>query len=441
MRSSFLEAVLAGAERSRSSTGVAEPTTPAPHGARPARVRRRLPRPRSSGRCCGAGGASGLVSSAGWPGRTPSPTRGAWRRDGPRAIFDYVDGGAEQEIGIDRARAMYRSLEFRPRVLRDVSTVDLSGAVLGERARLPLVLAPTGFTRMMHHSGEVAVARAAAGAGVPYALSTMGTTSAEEVAGVEPPGRRWFQLYLWKDRAASAELLARVEAAGYDTVVLTVDTPVGGARLRDVRNGLTIPPALTLRTLAGMAVHPGWWFNALTTEPLRFAAMSSWDGTVEELVDAMFDPSVGHQDLTWLRERWPGKLVVKGVQHVDDARDIVARGADAVVVSTHGGRQLDRAPTPLELLPEIVAAVDGRAEVMVDTGITTGADLVAVKALGASAGMIGRGYLYGLMAGGERGVARVLEILAAEAGRTLQLLGVARMEDLGPDHVRLRPPA
>ena len=356
----------------------------------------------------------------------------------PRSVFDYVDGSAEDEISIDRARRAYRELEFRPRVLRDVATVDPSVAILGERSELPLVLAPTGFTRMMHHAGEVAVARAAARAGVVYTLSTMGTTSVEDIARVEPAGRRWFQLYLWRDRDAGAELLTRAEQAGCDTVVLTVDTPIAGARFRDVRNGLTIPPTLSLRTLAGMAAHPAWWANLLTTEPLEFASLSSWDGTVEELVAAMFDPSVGTDDLVWLRERWPGRLVVKGIQHVEDARAVVDLGADAVVVSNHGGRQLDRAPTPLELLPEVVAAVDGRAEVLIDTGILSGADLVAARALGATAGMVGRAYLYGLMAGGERGVDRALDILGLEVRRTMRLLGAVRMDDIEASHVRLR---
>jgi L-lactate dehydrogenase (cytochrome) len=360
------------------------------------------------------------------------------RRRTPRSVFDYVDGSAEDELSIDRARRAYRELELRPRVLRNVATVDTSVSILGAPSALPLVLAPTGFTRMMHHGGEIAVARAAARAGVVYTLSTMGTTSVEDLARVEPSGRRWFQLYLWRDRQASAELLSRVEQAGYDTIVLTVDTPIAGARRRDVRNGLTIPPSLSLRTLAGMAVHPAWWANLLTTEPLEFASLSSWAGTVEELVAAMFDPAVGFDDLAWLRERWPGHLVVKGIQHVEDARAVVDLGADAVVVSNHGGRQLDRAPTPLELLPDVVAAVGDRAEVLIDTGILSGADLVAARALGASAGMVGRAYLYGLMAGGERGVDRALEIFGLEVRRTMQLLGAARMDDLDASHVRLR---
>ncbi|QKZ15956.1 alpha-hydroxy acid oxidase [Streptomyces chartreusis] len=355
----------------------------------------------------------------------------------PRSVFDYVDGAAENEVSARRATDAYRGVVFHPRILRDVSTVDTSRTVLGQRASLPLVLAPTGFTRMMHHEGETAVARAAGEAGVPYTLSTMGTTSIEDLALSAPDARRWFQLYLWKDREASKQLVKRALEAGYDTLVLTVDTPVAGARLRDVRNGLTIPPALGLRTLVDMSRHPAWWLNVLTTQPLEFASLTHWNGTVAELVNHMFDPSADLDDFRFLRDLWPHALVVKGIQHPDDARAVVDAGADAVVVSNHGGRQLDRAPTPLEILPDVVAAVGDRAEVLIDTGITNGADIVAAVGLGASAVMVGRAYLYGLMAGGQRGVARILQILQTETTRTLQLLGVADINEVGPENVSL----
>ena len=352
------------------------------------------------------------------------------RRRTPRAVFDYVDGAAEDEVSLRRAKEAFARVQFSPNVLQDVSAVDSSTTVLGEPARLPLVLAPTGFTRMMHHQGEVAVARAAAAAGVPYTLSTMGTTSVEEVARAAPTGSNWFQLYLWKDRDASRELVERAARAGCGTLVLTVDTPVAGARRRDVRNGLTIPPALTARTLADMARHPHWWVDVLTTAPLEFASLRGWPGTVAELADRMFDPSADISDLQWLRALWDGQLVVKGVQTVEDACRVVDAGADGVVVSNHGGRQLDRAPTPLEVLPAVVDAVGHRAEVLLDTGITSGADVIAATAMGATACMVGRAYLYGLMAGGERGVARTLEILQAEATRTMQLLGARSIDDV-----------
>lgn len=359
------------------------------------------------------------------------------RRRTPRAVFDYVDGGAEAELALRRARETFARVQFRPQVLRDVREVDPSTTVLGVRSALPVVLAPTGFTRMMHHDGERAVARAAATAGVPYTLSTMGTVSVEEVADLSPPGRRWFQLYLWQDRARSLDLLQRVSAAGYDTLVLTVDTAVAGRRLRDARNGLTIPPALTVRTLADMAVHPRWWANLLTSEPLEFASLRDSGGTVAQLVDRMFDPGVTVADLDWLREHWSGRIIVKGVLRGDDARDVVSAGAQGVVVSNHGGRQLDRAVTPLEALPEVLDQVGGRVPVLVDGGVLDGADAVAAVACGAEGVLVGRAYLYGLMAGGEAGVRRALEILADQVVRTMRLLGVTRLDQLGPDHVRL----
>lgn len=361
------------------------------------------------------------------------------RRRTPRSVFDYVDGAAEAEVSLRRARDAYARVEFRPRVLRDVTVVDAGRDVVGTPSTLPLVLAPTGFTRMMHHEGERAVARAAARAGIPYAVSTMGTVSPEDVAAAAPAGRHWFQLYLWKDRGASQAVIERARAAGFGTLVLTVDTPVAGRRLRDVRNGMTIPPTLSVRTLADMSLHPAWWFNLLTTAPLEFASLSHSGGTVAELVDRMFDPSASADDLSWLRGVWPGRIVVKGVQHPADARLMVDLGADGVVVSNHGGRQLDRAVTPLEVLPEVVGAVDGRAAVLLDTGITDGADIVAAVANGATACMVGRAYLYGLMAGGEPGVDRALSILADQVTRTMRLLGVSRLADLTPEHATIRP--
>jgi L-lactate dehydrogenase (cytochrome) len=369
---------------------------------------------------------------------TIADLRTAARLRTPRAVFDYTDGAAELEDSLRRARTAFRRVEFRPNVLRGVADPDTSVDVLGKRSALPFAFAPTGFTRMMHHEGERAVAKVAQRVGIPYALSTMGTTSIEDVAAVAPDARRWFQLYVWRDKGAGRELLERAWAAGFDTVMLTVDTPVGGARMRDVRNGLTIPPALTLRTFVDGALHPAWWFNLLTTEPLTFASLTEWGGTVEELINSMFDPTLNFDDLDWVRAAWPGKLVVKGIQNVDDARDVVKHGADAVLLSNHGGRQLDRAPTPLELLPQVVDQVKPDAEVWLDTGILSGADIVAATAMGADLCLIGRAYLYGLMAGGERGVQRVVDILRKEIVRTMQLLGVRTVADLRPGHARLR---
>jgi L-lactate dehydrogenase (cytochrome) len=360
------------------------------------------------------------------------------RRRVPRAVFDYTDGAAGAELSLRRSRAAFERVEFRPRVLRDVTAADPSTTVLGARAALPLAFAPTGFTRLMHTEGEIAVGRVAERAGIPMALSTMGTTSLETLAAAAPAARRWFQLYLWRDREASAALVERARAAGYEALVLTVDTPVAGPRLRDVRNGFSIPPALTLRTVANAALHPRWWVDLLTTPPLEFASLHSWGGTVAELVDRVFEPAATLADVRTLRETWSGALVVKGILDADDARAVVDAGADAVVVSNHGGRQLDRAPTPLEQLPAVVAAVGDRAEVYLDGGVLDGADVVAAVALGARACLIGRAFLYGLMAGGERGVQRVVDLLAREVTRTMQLLGVTSVEGLTPERVRLR---
>ncbi len=364
--------------------------------------------------------------------------RGLARRRAPRAVFDYTDGAAGAEIGLRRSRDAFERVEFRPSVLRDVSVVDPSTVLLGRPAALPLAFAPTGFTRLMHTEGETAVGRVAERVGIPYALSTMGTTTIEGLAAAAPGARRWFQLYLWRDREASAALVARAAAAGYEALVLTVDTPVAGRRLRDVRNGLTIPPALTLRTVADAALHPRWWVDLLTSEPLEFASLRSWGGTVAELADRVFEPAATLDDVRALRETWRGALVVKGVQTAEDARAVVDAGADAVVVSNHGGRQLDRAPTPLEELPAVVRAVGDRAEVLLDGGILDGADVVAAVSLGARGCLVGRAYLYGLMAGGERGVQRAADVLAGEITRTLQLLGVTSVAELTPDRVRLR---
>jgi L-lactate dehydrogenase (cytochrome) len=233
--------------------------------------------------------------------------------------------------------------------------------------------------------------------------------------------------------------VARAAQAGYEALILTVDVPVGGPRLRDARNGFSIPPKLKARTVLNAIPHPAWWFNLLTTEPLRFASLDSWNATIAELIDQLFDPTMTTDDLEWLRSLWDGPLIVKGIQTVEDARRVVAAGADVVLVSNHGGRQLDRAPVPLRLLPDVVDAVGAQAEVWVDTGIMSGADVVAAIALGARTALVGRAYLYGLMAGGERGVARAAEILVQEIASTLALLGVPAVSDLRRDHVRLRP--
>jgi len=358
------------------------------------------------------------------------------KRRTPQAPFDYTDGGADTESSLTRARAAFEKLEFQPKILLNVKDVDLSVQMLGKKMSMPLGIAPTGFTRMMQTEGEYAGACAAADAGIPFTLSTMGTRSIEDVAKAAPTGRNWFQLYMWKDRDRSMALVDRAKASGFDTLVLTVDVPVAGARLRDVRNGMTIPPSLTSKTILNAIPRPAWWINFLTTDPLKFASLDSWNGTVAELLDSMFDPTVTYEDLKWIRGQWKGNLVVKGIQNVDDAVMSIDAGADAIILSNHGGRQLDRAPVPLHLLPEVIKAVGNKAEVHVDTGIMHGADVVAALASGAKFTWIGRAYLYGLMAGGKPGVDRTLEILRAQITRTMKLLGARTVAELNPDHVR-----
>ena len=355
------------------------------------------------------------------------------KRRTPAAAFDYTDGAAEAELSLARARQAFQDIEFRPAILRDVGTIDTGWVVLGQRAELPFGIAPTGFTRMMHTEGELAGAGAAAAAGIPFALSTMGTSSIEDVAAVG--GRNWFQLYMWKDRERSMALVTRAAQSGFDTLLVTVDVPVAGARLRDQRNGMSIPPSLTPRTVMNAIPRPEWWINFLTTEPLAFASLDRWSGTVAELIDTMFDPTVTFDDLAWLKDQWPGKLVVKGVQNVDDARKLASMGVDGIVLSNHGGRQLDRAPVPFHLLPEVVREVGADTEIHLDTGIMSGADVVAAIALGARFTMVGRAYLYGLMAGGREGVDRSIQILGSQLQRTMRLLGVTSLEELEPGHV------
>ncbi|HUW79255.1 MAG TPA: alpha-hydroxy acid oxidase [Candidatus Nanopelagicaceae bacterium] len=359
------------------------------------------------------------------------------KRRTPKGAFDYTDGAADSERSLQRARRAFENVEFQPRILRDVSNVDLNMNVLGKNSKLPVGIAPTGFTRMMQTEGEIAGCSAAADKGIPFVLSTMGTTSIEDIAAAAPGGRNWFQLYMWKDRDRSLALVERAQKSGFESLVLTVDVPVAGARLRDVRNGLTIPPSLTLNTVLNAIPRPGWWWNFLTTEPLKFASLDSWDGTVAELLDSMFDPTVTFEELKWIRGQWSGGLVVKGIQNVEDARLAVDAGADAILLSNHGGRQLDRAPVPLYLLPETVKEVGKYAEIHLDTGIMHGGDVIAAIAAGATFTWIGRAYLYGLMAGGREGVDRTLSILEEQMLRTMRLLGVRSLSELGPEHVKL----
>lgn len=357
------------------------------------------------------------------------------KRRTPRAAFDYTDGGADNEISMKRSREAFSDIEFHPSILRDVSHVDTSTTIFGGPSAMPFGIAPTGFTRLMQTEGEVAGAGAAGAAGIPFTLSTLGTTSIEGVKEANPHGRNWFQLYVMRDRSVSYGLVKRAAEAGFDTLHFTVDAPVAGSRLRDKRNGFSIPPVLTIPTILDTLPRPAWWINFLTTPKLEFASLSSTGGTVGELLDSAMDPTISFDDLNEIRALWPGKLVVKGVQNVADAKQLVDLGVDGLVLSNHGGRQMDRAPVPFRLLPDVVREVGRDAEVAIDTGIMNGADIVASIAMGAKFTLIGRAYLYGLMAGGRAGVDRTIEILSEQVVRTMKLLQVSSLEELGPHHV------
>lgn len=361
------------------------------------------------------------------------------RRRMPRGAFDYIDGGAEDERSLRENVEAFGRITFAPCVLRDVAKVELTTTLLGRPLPIPLVLSPTGFGRIADPQGELAVARAAARADIPYTLSTLGTRSIEEVAAVSD-GPKWFQVYVWRDRGLVTELVERAEAAGYETLVLTVDTAVLGKRERDVHRGFTLPPQIGPGTLIDGALHPGWTLDFLRAEPIRFANVTGrdvGDGSdavhLSDYVNTQFDPSVSWADLDWLRERWSGPLVLKGVQSVEDARLAAEVGVEAVQLSNHGGRQLDSSPAPISLVEPVVQAVGDRLDVICDGGVRRGSDIVKALALGARACSIGRAYLYGLGAGGERGVDLVLEMLAADMRRTMALLGVVAVDEITRD--------
>jgi L-lactate dehydrogenase (cytochrome) len=357
------------------------------------------------------------------------------RRRTPRAAFDYADGAADGELSLARARQAFEDVEFHPGILRDVSSVDVATTIFGGPSALPFGIAPTGFTRLMHAEGESAGAAAAGAAGIPFTLSTLGTTSIEDVKAANPDGRNWFQLYVMRTREVSYDLTRRAAAAGFDTLFFTVDAPVAGARLRDARNGFSIPPQLTLSTIVNAIPRPWWWYDFLTTPRLQFASLTSTGGTVGQLLDSAMDPTISLEDLKVIRELWPGKIAVKGVQTVADAVTLAGLGVDGIVLSSHGGRQLDRAPVPFQLLPEVVREAGRDAEIVIDTGIMHGADIVASIALGARFTLVGRAYLYGLMAGGRAGADRAIAILAGQVTRTMKLLGAHSLGELTPAHV------
>jgi len=365
------------------------------------------------------------------------------KRNLPGGVFDYIDGAAEDEEALARSIRVFDDVLFRPRVLRDMSSVDMSTTLLGKKIPFPLALSPTGFGRIADSQGELAVARSAARLGLPYTLSTLGTRSIEEVAEVSD-GPKWFQVYVWKDRGIVKEMISRAEAAGYETIVITVDFATLGRRERDIRRGFTLPPKLGLGTIADGIMHPRWTLDFATSDPIRFANVAGTgdgrDGTdaiaLGPYVAEQLDPSLSWKDLEVFRDLWPGTIMVKGVQDIEDARIAADMGIDAVALSNHGGRQLDSSPAPFELLPAAVDAVGDRVELLVDGGIRRGADIVKAVSLGATACMAGRAYLYGLGAGGERGVDKALGFLRDEFERTMKLIGAASVSELGPDFIQ-----
>jgi isopentenyl diphosphate isomerase/L-lactate dehydrogenase-like FMN-dependent dehydrogenase len=359
----------------------------------------------------------------------------------PKAVFDYVDGGANDELAFIRSQEVYSRVEFKARVLRDVSKIDLTANIVGQKSALPIIFAPTGYTRMMHYQGEIMVAKVCEENDLVYNLSTMGTTSSKEIGDQVPNVRRWFQLYLWRDRSQSLKFIEEAQAAGFEGLMLTVDTAVGGIKWRDMRNGLTVPPKIGLKTFFDMALKPKWWANLLTTAPLEFATFRNFNKPLSEIAAKVFDPAVTFEDVKWLRSVWKGKLIIKGIQTVSDAVELTKIGVDAIVLSNHGGRQLDRSVVPLELLPQVRSAIGPKGngpQIFIDGAIMSGADVLAAIALGADAVLIGRAYLYGAMAAGKKGVEKVVEMLRFEMETAMKLLGAKDLSELNPDFVNIR---
>jgi L-lactate dehydrogenase (cytochrome) len=359
----------------------------------------------------------------------------------PRAIFDYADGGSYEERTIRRNAADLDAMEFRQRVMVDMSNISLATTLLGSPASMPLGIGPTGLAGLFHADGEILGARAAAACGIPFCLSTMSICSIEDVrAATKSPF--WFQQYLMRDRGFNQELIDRAAAAHCSALMLTLDLQVIGERRRDPRNGLTIPPKLTLRNAWDVATKPGWALNVLFGKRRTFGNLvgriggSSGINTLAEWIATQFDPSADWHDVEWVRTRWPGKLILKGVLDAEDARLGVAAGADAIVVSNHGGRQLDGAPSSISVLSEIVEAVGGRCEVMFDGGVRSGQDIAKALALGARGALIGKAFLYALSAAGESGVAKAIEIMRNELRVTLALTGTASIDAVGPHILR-----
>ena len=354
--------------------------------------------------------------------------RAMGRRLVPRPVFDYVDGGSDEELSLAANVRAFRRWRFQPRALPEIIKADTSARLLDRDLPLPLALAPTGYTRMMHPAGEIGSARAAQRHGLPYALSTMGTTTIEALAESAQPDL-WFQLYIQRDSGMNKDLVDRAAAAGYRVLMVTVDTIVTGNRTRDRRNGLVIPPELTIGSLASIAAKPGYWVRMLRSDPVEFANFSGRGFTIHSTGE-LFNPAASWDDIAMLRDRWPGKLIIKGPVSPSDARRAVSLGVDGLQLSNHGGRQLDRAVAPVDLIAPVREAVGPEVSLVVDSGVRHGSDIAVALALGADACSIGRAYLYGLMAGGEAGVDKAIGILTEQFNRTLHLLGLRSAAEL-----------
>lgn len=357
------------------------------------------------------------------------------RRKVPKAFFDYADSGSYGEYTLRANRTDLEAIKLRQRVLVDVSERSLATTILGQKLAAPLILAPIGLCGMQHGDGEILSARAANAAGIPFTLSTMSICSIEHVAeATHKPF--WFQLYVIRDRDFSKKLMDRAIAAKCSTLVLTVDLQVLGQRHRDIRNGLTVPPEFRIKNVIDIATKPAWIWSVLKGKSKTFGNISGHVAGMENVnslaqwTNDQFDPALNWKDVEWIKNYWPGKLVIKGILDVDDARMAVKLGADAIVVSNHGGRQLDGTSSSIAMLPRVADAVGSDIEVLFDGGIRSGADIMRAIALGARACLIGRSYIYGLGAGGQAGVAKAIDILSKELSVTMALTGVNRIADI-----------
>ncbi len=367
--------------------------------------------------------------------------RRAAKRRLPKAVFGYLDGAAEDEVTLHRNQADFGRYELLPHFLVDVGNIDLSTRALGADLDLPFVLAPTGMSRLFHSSGEKSVARAAHKAGTLYSLSSVSTVSIEDVARVSP-GPKMLQLYVWRDRGILKDFIQRAKAAGYTALCLTVDLPRAGQRERDLKNGFTVPPQIRLSNILDTLLRPAWLLDFLTSPRMKLENVQTHAVAAQNLFSvidyttAQFDPTLTWDDMAWMIDEWGGPFAIKGILTVDDARRAVETGVSAVILSNHGGRQLDHVPSPISVLPEVVEALGDEVEIILDGGIRRGTDAIKALCLGAHAVMVGRAYLFGLGAGGGAGVARALALLSAEIRRNMALLGCPSVRQLGHKYVR-----